>query len=269
MATKSDKEEKEFVNGRNIELKDCPVIYDALVQETEAMIKNAVSVVDGKLVIDKTIIEIAPTSTTHKGYDTTGFRYQRLVNILNKVIGSSHWRSEVKVIERIMPDSGYLSLAMEVTIQIGNWIVGAPSYFDVVDSKTCYGTGKSKDPGDAYKGAFTNGFKKTVALFGLGSQAYTGELHRMLQIDIPDSDDEYEPEDTPLKVIEKKPSAEKKPVEVKDSDLPPVEYFCEVTGEAITAKQVKYCTDRGLKPVSYKVILNYRKNGREHELQAK
>jgi hypothetical protein len=263
------KDKSDDMKARNIELADCPIIYDALRNKTKELIEKAISVVDGKMIVDTSIIEMTVADKTRKGYDTTGFRYQRLIDILNETVGSNHWRAESEVIERVMPDSGYLSVAMKVTVQIGNWMPGDKPFFDIVDSKFCYGTGKSKDLGDTYKGAFTNGFKKTVSQFGLGSAAYTGELHKLLQLEIPESDDEYDVSEEPKTATDKGAKKTTPKTTKSESDCPPVEYYCQVTQKPISLKQVQYCEKQGFIPVDYTVIVKHRNAGTLDEIKAK
>lgn len=114
-------------------------------------------------------IEHAPKSVTRKGYDTTGYQYQYLVERLNEVLGLGGWSFSFKVIkeEQGVWASGkkYWEITTEVTVELKD-----------IQKYTCVGGHKSEAYADALKGAITNGFKKTIAFSGLGGEAYKGTI---------------------------------------------------------------------------------------------
>lgn len=109
-----------------------------------------------------------------KGYDSTGFGYQFLVNRLNETVGIGHWRTlhavELRMLDK---EKGQQEATVTMKIQLGNYIEGEWQILAEVEG---YGGHVSKSLGDAKKGAFTNAFKKTVAMLGVGRQAYEGSI---------------------------------------------------------------------------------------------
>lgn len=113
---------------------------------------------------------------TRRGYDTTGIGYQHVVNRLNDVLGVGGYRVERKV----TTESGSTNAGKdkhvvhcEIKLQLGEWVGGAwvPFAEAVAD-----GGHESRSLADAIKGAYTNGFKKAAAFFGVGREAYEGTL---------------------------------------------------------------------------------------------
>jgi hypothetical protein len=123
---------------------------------------------------DKNAIQRTSAGQTKKGYDTTGFGYQFLVNRFNEVLGIGGWNWSFKEIERQTGNyktSGqqFYSIAGEATISIiweGKELV----------KHSEYGGHKSALLEDALKGASTNAFKKTAAFFGVGKDAFEGSI---------------------------------------------------------------------------------------------
>lgn len=121
-------------------------------------------------------IERTDGRTTGKGYSTTGLKYQHVVNRLNEVLGLGGFRVTRKIeVREIATQKGrpaYEATA-EVTLQLGEWRDG-----QFVPFAEAIGDGghTAMTTADAIKGAFTNGFKKTAAFFGVGRQAYEGTL---------------------------------------------------------------------------------------------
>lgn len=107
-------------------------------------------------------------SKTGKGYDTTGYKYQYVVNRFNEVLGITNWwfTHEIVDTQNVQTSRGNSRIAVSVTttitIRIGDREV----------SKTLSGGHNSNNHADALKGAITNSFKKTAALFGVGKAAY-------------------------------------------------------------------------------------------------
>lgn len=119
---------------------------------------------------------------TRKGYDTTGYGYQYIVNRLNEVLGLGGWYDEktydVTVGETKMGE-GKWSAICYLTIYFGEWRTAEDGTMRFVywAKRECIGNHTSPgSEGDARKGAYTNAIKKTAALFGCGHQAYLGIL---------------------------------------------------------------------------------------------
>jgi len=112
-----------------------------------------------------------------KGYNTTGYAYQFCVNRLNEVVGVDHWRvvHSTKLDEKGFDSSStkMWEALTEMTIQLGDWENGV---FIICAERSCWGGHMSKGKGDAFKGSYTNAFKKTISLFGVGRRAYEGLL---------------------------------------------------------------------------------------------
>ncbi|HLB57785.1 MAG TPA: Rad52/Rad22 family DNA repair protein [Gammaproteobacteria bacterium] len=112
-------------------------------------------------------IERSSAEKTRKGYDTTGYQYQYLVNVLNEVVGVAHWSFDYKINKELVGQwktGDYYEITVELVLNICN-----------VERK-CVGGHKSGAHADALKGAITNAFKKTAALFGVGKSAYEGTI---------------------------------------------------------------------------------------------
>jgi hypothetical protein len=105
---------------------------------------------------------------THKGYDTTGFGYQFIVNRFNEVLGIGGWNWNFEELERAEGSykSGqkFFSITGKTTITL--------FFKDKEISHSEYGGHQSASITDALKGASTNAFKKTAAFFGVGKQAF-------------------------------------------------------------------------------------------------
>ena len=129
-------------------------------------------------------IEESFASETKKGYNTVGYGCQYLINRMNEVLGPAHWRAiDEIVVKNIGSTQGgkpIYDITMKMTVKIGNPISkesdeGTVSYFDVIAEQSSYGGHISYGTlADALKGAHTNSLKKTLALFGVGRQAYEG-----------------------------------------------------------------------------------------------
>jgi len=128
--------------------------YQALLAAVEALPKEAV--------------EKAEAEVTRKGYNTTGYQYQFLVNVLNDVVGPAGWSFDF---EKLMEKEGTFrngKTYYEITVRIDMDVLGV--------RRSCVGGHRSEMHADALKGAITNGFKKTVSLYGVGKKAYEGTL---------------------------------------------------------------------------------------------
>jgi len=134
------------------------MMYEKLLEAVEKLPKEAV--------------EKASKDVTRKGYDTTGYQYQFLVNVLNDIVGMENWTFDYETIKELTGTwkngKSFWEITVKVTIEI--FIEGKTI------TRKCAGGHKSEMYSDALKGAITNGFKKTVSLFGVGKKAYEGTL---------------------------------------------------------------------------------------------
>lgn len=129
--------------------------------------------------LPKEAVEKAKKEITRKGYDTTGYQYQFLVNVLNEVVGIGDWGFDYKILKELEGKWGNGKCFWEITVEVTVWImIGENKKV----SFACIGGHKSEMHADALKGAITNGFKKTVTFFGVGKKAYEGTI-----------DDDYRP----------------------------------------------------------------------------
>jgi len=117
-------------------------------------------------------IERASKEVTRKGYDTTGYQYQYLVERLNIVLGLDGWGMSWKVVKEIGGEWSTGRKFWEITTKVAIWL----QINDKKCVRTCAGGHKSEMHADALKGSITNGIKKTLALFDVGGDAYKGIL---------------------------------------------------------------------------------------------
>jgi len=121
-------------------------------------------------------VERTQKEVTRKGYDTTGYGYQFVVNRLNEVVAKYglHWttQDEIKLLKEYPSKSGqiYYEYAGKLTLLL------LDDNRSAVEARACYGGHQSSTHADAMKGAYTNAFKKTAALFGVGADAYEGTI---------------------------------------------------------------------------------------------
>jgi hypothetical protein len=105
---------------------------------------------------------------TKKGYDTTGYSYQYIIDRFNEVCGEK-WSFEWKLLKEIQgtykSGAPYFDLTVEVIIVVGDW-----------KGRSCIGGHTAMNYGDALKGAITNGFKKAASFWGPGREAYAGTI---------------------------------------------------------------------------------------------
>jgi hypothetical protein len=131
------------------------------------------------------VIERTKALQTRKAYDTTGIKYQAVVDRFNDVVTPWGWGYKVvseEVLIAYRSSSGKDMLECIIDIEI-----------DVLGKKAVHtGNHTAAAKGDARKGAITNALKKCAAMFGVGRQVYLGSL-----------DDDNEP------VSEKKAKGEK------------------------------------------------------------
>lgn len=118
--------------------------------------------------LPKEAVEHAKKEITRKGYDTTGYQYQFLVNVLNEVVGVNNWGYDFKIVKELTGQWPKGGTFHEITLEMEVWIL---------DSKRKAGGGHtSSSYFDAYKGAITNSIKKTLGMFGIGKKAFEGVL---------------------------------------------------------------------------------------------
>jgi hypothetical protein len=114
------------------------------------------------------VVERSEAAKTGKGYDTTGVKYQAVVDRLNDVVTPWGWSCEIE-----KEDISEEKTATGRT----RWSCVTYVRLDILGHyKKHYGGHKAMDKADAQKGGFTNAFKKTAALFGPGRQSYLGTL---------------------------------------------------------------------------------------------
>ncbi len=122
-------------------------------------------------------IERTEGRVTGRGYDTTGIKYQYVVNRLNEVLGLGGWRArrELTVKEVLLANKDRMAYEAicEITLELGEWVDGT---FIVFAESLGDGGHRSFSLADARKGAYTNAFKKAAAFFGCGRQAYEGSI---------------------------------------------------------------------------------------------
>ena len=121
----------------------------------------------------KEAVQNSKKEETRKGYDTSGFQYQYLVNRFNEVLGIGGW--EWNFVEMERAEGAYKSGQKFYSITGGATI----TIFLENDKKishTEFGGHQSAFYTDALKGASTNAFKKTAAFFGVGKQAFEGTV---------------------------------------------------------------------------------------------
>ncbi|MBI2375125.1 MAG: hypothetical protein HYV07_14100 [Deltaproteobacteria bacterium] len=121
-------------------------------------------------------IERTKSADTRKGYDTTGIKYQWVANRLNEVLGIGGCKVEhtFNVRERTSRSGTTMfEVTCDLVMRLGEWKDGA-----FVPFAEASGTGGhvATSEADAKKGSYTNGFKKTAAMFGCRWQAYAGVI---------------------------------------------------------------------------------------------
>jgi len=222
---------------------------------------------------DKNAIEVIPKEISKKGYDSTGYRYQYLCNVLNQVIGSWHWtltpdlihNYQYEVTDKWGNTKTYFNVCVKTTLRIGNWIPSVDtesqvsSVFEILDEKVHYGNNTSPFVGEAIKGCVTNSIKKTFALAGFGERAMTGALAREFGDELP-PDEEFETADFEhpvTKPINK--SVPTKGIEIYstsfyDAKNPYGLAHCHRTNFPLSEEQMNFCKKERYRPSSVKVI---------------
>lgn len=122
--------------------------------------------------LDKRAIQRSKGADTKKGYDTTGYGYQFIVNRFNEVLGVGGWNWAFEEIERAegtyKSGTRFISITGKTTITV-NLPSGQISHSE-------YGGHQSSNLTDALKGASTNALKKTASFFGVGKDAFEGSI---------------------------------------------------------------------------------------------
>jgi hypothetical protein len=139
----------------------------------------------------KEAIQRTKKSDTGKGYNTTGYGEQYVVDRFNEVLGVTGWSDGYAVVcksEELKPkdDKGRERIKYHYVLE--RWIkIHANPEFSLSESTKYDGGGNSSfDEGDAFKGAMSNSFKRVAAKFGVGRQAYAGEIDADNKVEAPD-----------------------------------------------------------------------------------
>ena len=133
--------------------------------------------------LPKEAVERVSKEQSKKGYDTTGYGYQFVVNRLNEVLGLRGWGYTYKILKEL---EGVYEKSnnnfYEVTMEVGLWILSEDNIRYAVGGHT------ARSYSDAVKGALTNAFKKAAAFWGVGRQAYEGTLDEDTSIPEPETE---------------------------------------------------------------------------------
>lgn len=112
---------------------------------------------------------------TGRGYDTTGYGYQFVVNRLNEVLGIAGWSESYEIARDFegswagrngAPPRPWYEITVSCRIEFTDPDTGKASH------REACGWHKAAVWGDALKGAQTNALKKTASKIGAGWQAY-------------------------------------------------------------------------------------------------
>ena len=121
-------------------------------------------------------IERSDGQRTGRGYDTTGIKYQFVVNRLNEVLGVGGYRAARTItVKETTTAKGRpaFEAICEIKLELGEWVGGE---FLAFAETLGDGGHTSTSEADARKGSYTNAFKKAAAFVGVGRQAYEGTL---------------------------------------------------------------------------------------------
>lgn len=122
-------------------------------------------------------IQRSEKEKTKKGYDTTGYGYQFLVNRFNEVLGIGGWDWSFKELGRVEGKYNSGQPAYNITGEAIITIFANEKFgLDGDISHSEFGGHTSSSITDALKGASTNSFKKTAAFFGVGKDAFEGTI---------------------------------------------------------------------------------------------
>ncbi len=132
-------------------------------------------------------VERTDGRVTGRGYSTSGYKYQFVVDRFNVVLGVGGWRAHrqvsVRAVTTVKGRTAYEAVC-EIRLELGEFDDGRFVPFAEVLGD---GGHQSMTEGDARKGAYTNAFKKAAAFLGVGREAYAGTI----------DDDNTPAEDTP------------------------------------------------------------------------
>lgn len=106
---------------------------------------------------------------TRRGYDTTGYSYQYVVDHFNKVLGLD-WGYDYDVVYESIGQYGSGQQYHEITVNVSIWVESKEN------ARKAPGGHKSPLHSDALKGAVTNGLKKCAGMWGVGADAFRGEI---------------------------------------------------------------------------------------------
>ena len=170
---------------------------------------------------------------TKKGYDTTGYGYQYIVNRFNEVCGMTGWDYEWKILREAEGEFRNKSPNHDITVKMSislilDGVVQRP--------KSHVGSHVSVSHGDALKGAITNSMKKTAAMYGVGRQAYEDSI---------DDDDETRKQGE--KDIRKSTTTKPEPAPESESTMgePPEGSSMHENEDDLTQGEVKMMTSWG------------------------
>jgi len=125
-------------------------------------------------------IDRSDKKDTGKGYDTTGYGYQYVINRFNEVCGVGGWGYQYRILKEFEGQSRAGAKMYSVTVEVAIWVMveegTGKDGKDKTSKKECIGGHTSMNYADALKGAVTNGIKKTAAFFGVGKDAYEGSV---------------------------------------------------------------------------------------------
>jgi len=169
-------------------------------------------------------VERTKKAVTRKGYDTIGYGYQFVANRLNEVLPKFGLTWQPQGEPKVVRDYPAKSGTTNFEAVCGLTILFLDKDRNVVDSKSCCGGHQSRNHSDALKGAFTNAFKKTAALFGVGADAYEGTI-----------DEDYKPVDEP----NTKPATSSYLPELTDEERKGIEKAVTAIGKAETKAELK------------------------------
>ena len=150
-------------------------------------------------------VEKTTKEKTKKAYDTTGYGYQYCVDRFNEVYGVDQWGYSYHIVKEVSGSYKSGQPYTEITIEMAIWVK------TIRNERKCIGGHTSSCYADAYKGAITNGFKKTASFFGVGRDAYAGSIDDDLQ-PMPGKEEEKIPAKVPAPV--QKGSPERDPVDM-------------------------------------------------------
>jgi hypothetical protein len=147
-------------------------------------------------------IQRTKKTETRKGYDTTGHGCQFCINRFNEVLADK-WGSKWEILEKFQGTYKNGFPFWDICVKCDIWILDKNNIRDHVGGHIAVTFS------DALKGAITNAFKKTAALWGVGRQAYEGTL---------DDDNEAYP-DSPEQMNKPNQNQSFKPQNIKENKV--------------------------------------------------